>query len=145
MELHPEARRDVPHRVERLVIGDDLYHVAWSRRRQPDSRGDRDAEVAPVAHADRRGAVHQEGAAFRQHARGVVVDHPPVPDRNELGRASHPIDPEMGEHPRDVIGTARVLDVEEDRAPVRRSRTFGLGWRYARGERGLGHRGRDLQ
>src|SRR5207249_5175819 len=73
VELYAEARRDVSHRVEGLVVGDDLDDVARARGSQPDPRGHRDAKVAPVAHADRRGAVHEESAAFCQHARSVVV------------------------------------------------------------------------
>src|SRR5439155_700589 len=143
VEADPQAGRHVAHRVERLVVGDDLEQVTRPRRRQPDAGGDRDAQVAPVAHAGRRRAVHEVRAALGEEARGVVVHHPPVADCAEVRRARHAIDVEMGEHARGVVGAARVLDVEEDRAPHGRARALGLGRRDARRERRLRVGGRD--
>jgi len=137
VEAYPQAGRHVAHRVERLVVGDDLEQVTRPRLREPDASVDRDAEIAPVAHADRRRAVHEVRAALGEEARRVVVHHPPVADRDQVRRAHHAIDVEMGEHARDVVGPARVLDVEEDPAPHRRTRPLGLGRQHARREKRL--------
>src|SRR5205823_1656269 len=53
VEADPQAGRHVAHRVERLVVGDDLEQVTRPRRRQPDAGSHRDAQVAPVAYAGR--------------------------------------------------------------------------------------------
>jgi hypothetical protein len=50
----------------------------------------------------------------------------------------------MLDHPRDVLGTARVLDVEEDHAPGGWPRALGLRPRDARREPSLGFGERDL-
>jgi len=143
-EADPQAGRHVAHRVEGLVVGDDLELVARPRRREPDAGRDRDAEVAPVAHAHRRRAVYEVRATLGEEARGVVVHHPPVADRHQLRRARQAIDAEMVEHARDVVGAARVLDIEVDRAPDGRARPLGLRCRDARREAHLRIRGRDV-
>ena len=135
-----QARRDVTDRVERAIIGHELDHVACARGGEPHAGGDGDAQIAPVPHADGRRAVHELRAMPRKQPRRIVADHPPVADGDELGARRRTIDGEMLDHARDVLGTARVLDVEEDGAPAIRMRTVGRRWRNARREGGLGPR-----
>ena len=90
-----EAGGDVAHRVERAVVGDELDDVARARRGQPDAGGHRDAQVAPVADADRRRAVDELGAVAREQPRRVVTDHSPVADGDELGAGGRAVDGEM--------------------------------------------------
>ena len=134
---HAEARRHVADSVERAVVGHDLDHVARPRPGQPHAGGHRDPEIAPVAHADRRRAVHEPGAVARQQPRRVVTDHAPVADSEEVGTPAGAVHREVRQHARDVLGAARVLHVEEDGPPAGRQRPCRLGRRHARGQRGL--------
>src|SRR5262249_61390043 len=90
--------------------------------------GDRDAEIAPVAHAGRRSAVHELGAMTREQAGGLMADHAPVADRVELGALAQVIDRDALDHALDMTGMARVFDVEED----------GVAGRGGRSGRGRG-------
>ena len=123
-----EAGRDVADGIEGAVVRDDLDDVAGARGGQPHPGGHRDAEVAPVAHPHGGRTVHEVGPVAGEEPRGVMADHPPVADGDEVGAPAHAVDGEVLDHPRDVGGAARVLDVEEDRAmgggkgPVRRRR-----------------------
>src|SRR6185503_15302997 len=113
-ERHAEARRDVTDGVERLVVGDDVDLVARPRPGEPDAGGDGDAEVAPVADPDRGGAVYALRAALRQDARRLVADDPPVADGDQVETDGDAVERQVAQHALDVLGTARILDVEED-------------------------------
>ena len=137
LERDPQAGGHVSHGVERPVVRHDLDEIAGPRGGQPDPRGDRDAEIAPVADARRRGAVDQMRATLREQPRRLVADHPPVRDRHELGAAVPGIHAEMVDHVRQVLRAAGVLDVQEDRAPAGGARPLRFGGRHAPGEGGL--------
>jgi hypothetical protein len=144
--LHAEARGDVADGVERLVVGDDVDHVAWPRAGEPDARGDGDTEVAPVADAGRRGAVHEVRAVLGEQARRLVSDHAPVPDRGEVGVDPDAVDHEVSQHVFDVLCATGVLDVEEDPAALLGTGARRRRRRDARRKRRLrdhGHDGRD--
>ena len=81
--------------------------------------------------------MHEVSPARRQQPRRLVTHHPPVRDGHELGPAVPGIDPQVVDDVGEVLGAARVLDVEEDRAPAGRPRPLGLGRRHASGERAL--------
>src|SRR5882724_12181964 len=125
MEIDAAARGHIAHRIEGLVIGDDVEHIAGPRARQPDARRDRDAEIAPVLHPEGRRGVHQLRPVPRQQTGGVVADHAPVADRHEARLPVEGAEPEVLEHTRDVLDAARVLDVEDDGAPHRRRAPVG--------------------
>ena len=137
LERDPQAGGHVSDGVERPVVRHDLDEIAGPRGGQPDPRGDRDAQVAPVADARGRGAVDQVRAALREQPRRLVADHPPVGDGHELGPAVPGIDAEMVDDVRQVLRAAGVLDVQEDRAPAGGARPLRLGGRHAPGEGGL--------
>src|SRR2546428_6683155 len=48
-----KVRRDVAHGIEGAIVRHDLEDVAGPRGAEPDAGGNRDAQVAPVLHADR--------------------------------------------------------------------------------------------
>ena len=116
-ELDPQAGGDVADGVERAVVRDDLDDVPGARRGQPDARSDRDAQVAPVPDARRGRAVDQVCAARGEQPRRLVSHDAPVRDSHELRPAVPGIHPQVFDDVREMLGAARVLDVEEDRAP----------------------------
>ena len=83
-------------------------------------------------------------AVLREQARRVVADHAPVADRDELGAGGHAIDGEVLDDTGDVLGAARVLDVEENGAPAVRVRPLGGRRCDARRDRGLRRRQRHF-
>ncbi len=137
MEGDAERRGHVAHGVERAIVRHDLEYVPRTRAGEPHARAHRDAKVAPVADAGGRRAVEQLGAVSGQHARRLVADHAPVADREEFGAPAEMIDGQTLDHPFDVPGVTRVLDVEEDRVPGRRAASLRRGRWDARGEYGL--------
>jgi hypothetical protein len=141
-ELDPQARRDVPHGVERTVVGHDLDEISGAGRGQPDPGGNGDAKVAPVANARRWGAVDEVSPPRREQPGSLVTHHPPVCDSHELGPTVPGIDAQVVDHVRQVLRAARVLDVQEDRAPSGGAGTLRLHGRHARGERALDGRDR---
>ena len=68
-----------------------------------------------------------------------------LPDRDEVRPGADAIHAELVDHVGEVLGAARVLHVEEDRAPAGGPRPLGLGWRHARGERALDIGDRERQ
>ena len=67
------------------------------------------------------------GTVTREQAPGVVSDHAPVADGDEVGPRADPIEREMIDHAADVLHAAGVLDVEEDDAASGRPGAFRLG------------------
>ena len=132
-ERDAQASRHVADRVKGPVVGDDLHHVARPGAGQPHAGGDGDPQIAPVADAHRGSAVDELRAMAGQKAGGIEPDDLPVADGEEVGAAPHPIDGEMVDDAGDVLGPARVLDVEEDRATGGRHRPIGL-WRERAGD-----------
>src|SRR5262245_37629805 len=65
-ERDSQARGDVTDCVERLIVRDDLDDVARTGAGEPHAGRHRDPQIAPVAHADGRGAVHERSAVMRQ-------------------------------------------------------------------------------
>src|SRR3989449_5934584 len=137
-ERYAKATRHIAHGVEGAVIRHDLQHVARARGGQPHTRAHRDTEVAPVFHPGGGRTVDELGALAREQTRRVGADHAQVPARHELGTPAQGVDGEVLDHPCNVRGVARVLDVVEDRPPARRQRRLLGRWRHARGEDGLG-------
>jgi hypothetical protein len=140
---HAEAGRDVADGVERAIVGDDLDDVVGTGAGQPHPGRNGDPQVAPVADADGRRAMDELRAVTREQARGVVADHAPVADREELRAAPVSVHRQMSDHTGDVLGAARVLDVEEDGPPAHRQRPLGRRGCDASGKRRLGDRERD--
>ncbi len=139
--LHAETRRDVTDGVERLIVGDDVDHVPRPRTREPDAGGDGDPQIAPVAYAGRWRAVDEVRAVRCEETGRFVSDHAPIADRREVGVDPHPIDHQVVQHVFDVLRTTRVLDVEEDAAPLLGTRPRRRRGTDARRERGLGYDG----
>src|SRR6184192_4234367 len=113
----PRKRGLAADRIEGLVVRDDLQDVPRSRIPEPYPRRDRDAQVAPVLDPERRGAVDESCAVSREQASRVEPDHAPVADRHELRLSTQLAQLEVLKHAGDVLGAARVLDVEEHGAP----------------------------
>src|SRR5262249_13785939 len=88
-----------------------------------------------------RRTVQELRAEAGEHAAGLVADHTPVADGEELGALLDVIDDESPDHPLDVRRVAGVLDVEEDRVAARGPKPFGRRGRNARGAEGLGDSG----
>ena len=72
--------------------------------------------------------MHEVGAVPGEESRGVMPDHAPVADGDQLRRGIQPIDLQMREDADDVVRTARVFDVEEDAAALLGTRPGGR-WR----------------
>ena len=69
-----------------------------------------------------------------QGGRGMTIDPGPVEAEPEPPDAlTAPVDLQMLDHPGDVLGAARVLDVEEDGASAHGERPVQLGWSDALG------------
>ena len=79
-----------------------------------------------------------------EEAGGVLTDHLPVADGNEVGAFPQPVNREMIDDPGDVLRAARVLHVEEDGAAPGGEGTFRLRRHGPRGELPLGLRHDDL-
>jgi hypothetical protein len=125
-KLDAQAGRHITDRVEGAVRRDDLEQVAGARAREPCAGRDGDPEIAPVLDTGRGRAVHELRAVPGEQPPGVVTDDLPVADREELGALTDAVHGQVRDHPRDVLRPARVLHVEEDRAPARGQRALGL-------------------
>ena len=144
MKGNAERRGDVAHRVEGAVVRHDLEYVARARPGEPHTRAHGDPEIAPVADAGGWRAVEELGAESGEHAPRLVTDHAPVADGDEFSARGQAIDGQVLDDARDVLGAARVLDVEEDGATLVGMRARGGRRWNARGEAALGQRERDL-
>ena len=132
------GRRPVTDRVKRSIVGDDLG-MSPGRAVPSHTPAATAMQIAPVLHAT-DGALCSNWAPCPSSRRGgVVTDHAPVAHGDEIGAAAQTIDGEVVDDAGDVLGAARVLDVEEDgrrvvgaAAPAREPR------RCPRRERGSG-------
>jgi hypothetical protein len=86
---------------------------------EPHARGDADPKIGPSPSTPKAGALWINfRARTGQKARGLPDDDGPVPDGERAGflRRRHRRGEGALRHPLDVLGTAGVLDVEDDRA-----------------------------
>jgi hypothetical protein len=132
-EDNSDRSSDVADRIKGLIVADDLKNVGCLCCPEPAAGIDCNPEIAPVLHAEDRGAVNQIGASVCEEPRRFCGDNPPVANRDNFGVIPGIRQSQVAQHCSHVVAAAGVFHVEENH-PTRSVCLCGLALASGKGD-----------